>query len=292
MGCIRLLVERSADWRSIDVRSVLRIALVAVVACGLALTPCTESFPRESFRLSPDAKFILGMEGGYIWLTGEILVPAGGRPGSGTRVDLAGELGSSQGETTSVFFQGEIRERHLLDGRLLIASPAGERKITNGLRFHNKTYEPGALIESKLDFQWLELGYGYKLLDLDGWWMAPRLGVHYIYHSLTLNGETSEAGLYSNTRTLDGTFPVIGLESRVTLPLNLDLAIEAEGTHLITRGFLYSVRLGAYWSVYPDVVLTMGALNRQVHYLEDNQPLNNEWYYSIWGVSGGISFTF
>ncbi len=273
-------------------KSVSRIIMVVLVAWGLGLALRSRGLAQDSFHLSENAKFILGMEGGYLWLSGEFLIPAGGRPGSASRVDLAGDLGSGQGESTSILFQGEVRERHLLGLRYLMTSLAGARKLTNDLRFHNKTYEAGSLIESKLDFQWLEAGYGYKLLDMDGWWMAPKLGVHYIYHSLTLNGETSEAGIYSNTRALDGTYPVLGLETRIMLPRDLDLALEAEGTHLITRGFLYSVRLGAYWRVYPDVVLTVGALNRQVHYQEDNQRLNNEWFYTIWGASAGMSFTF
>ncbi len=272
--------------------SVSRIALGLVIALGVALSGAGAAHARESFHLSSGAKFILGMEWGYAWLSGEFLIPAGGRPGSGTRVDVATELGPQRGETTSMFCQGEILERHLLGASWLAASPTSEKTLSNGLRFQNKTYEAGSLVESKLDFHWFEAGYGFKLLDLESWWMAPRLGVHHIRHALTLNGETAENGLYSNTRRLDGTYPVVGLEGRFFLPLNFDLSLQAEGVHLVTRGFLSSVRVGAYWRVYPDVVVTMGAFNRQVHYLEDNQQLNNEWFYSIWGGSAGISFTF
>ncbi|MEW6348254.1 MAG: hypothetical protein AB1646_04280 [Thermodesulfobacteriota bacterium] len=273
-------------------RTVSRIAVALVVALGPALFAETAGLAQESFHLSPNAKFIFGMEWGYAWLSGQFLIPAGGRPGSGTRVDVPTELGSTRGETTAIFCQGEIAGRHLLGGTWFTASPTAERTVTNEFRFHNKTYESGSVVESKLDFHWFDMGYGIKLLDLETWWIAPKMGVHHIRHALTINGETAEAGLYSNTRALDGTYPVVGLEGRFFLPLNFDMSVQVEGVHLITRGFLSSVRLGGYWRVYPDVVVTMGAFNRQVHYLEDNQQLNNEWFYSIWGGSAGISFTF
>jgi hypothetical protein len=38
--------------------------------------------------------------------------------------------------------------------------------------------------------------------------------------------------------------------------------------------------------------MTAGVCSRMVHYLEDNQPLNNEWTYLVTGLSMGMMFGF
>jgi hypothetical protein len=96
----------------------------------------------------------------------------------------------------------------------------------------------------------------------------------------------------SNNRTLDGAYPVLGFEARYLFPYGLDVSLELEGVHLITRGHLSTLRLGASWEIYPDVVVNFSCSNRLVQYIEDNQPLNNEWFSNLSGLSAGISFSF
>ncbi len=103
---------------------------------------------------------------------------------------------------------------------------------------------------------WLRFSYGYKVYGLSSWWVAPRVGAHYVRCATTINGDTEEAGIISNTRSLDCTFPVLGLESRYFFPYGWDLGLEIEGVYLLSRGFLSSARLSGNWEVHPDVVVS------------------------------------
>ncbi len=268
-------------------------ALLALVAgLWIALTACGTAVAAESFRLIPGVSSLFGMETGYVWLSGNALIPAGGRPGSGTLVNVADELGVDQGEATVVALNSVILETHLFNFDLLMFSPNAVKKVRNAFVFHNKKYAVGTPVETKLDFTWLRLGYGYRLMVLPGLTLAPRIGAHYIRHGITLNAETKRSEFVSNFRQLDGTYPVIGLETRYQFPLGFDLCLELEGVHLITRGFLTLSALTVSWQAHPDVVLSLGCAHRAVRYIEDHQPLNNEWFYSLMGVTSGVSFTF
>jgi hypothetical protein len=261
------------------------ILIMVIATAGAA-------YAQEPFRLTPAARFLFGMEWGYLWLSGDMLIPAGGRPGSGSRIDVPTELGVDQGESTSITFDASILDNHLLDFDFLMFAPTGIKRAPRTFRFHNKTYLAGTSLETRLDFNWFRLSYGYKLWDLSSLWVIPRIGVHHVRYSATLNGETDEDGIISNTRSLDGTYPVLGLETRYSAPYGLDFGLELEGIHLITTGFLSMARLRVQWEVYPDVVLSLSGSSRVVQNVEDNQPLNNEWFYVLSGWSAGISFAF
>jgi hypothetical protein len=232
------------------------------------------------------------MDWSHQWLSGEMLIPAGGQLGSGTKVDFAGDLGVDQSEASAVTLQIAILDSHLIYADILMFSPTGMKKSPRTFRFHNQTYEAGTEVETHIDFSWLHASYGYKLWHDPSWWMAPRIGLHYLLYSATLNGATKEGGLMSNNRTLDGAYPVLGFEARYLFPYGLDVSLELEGVHLITRGHLSTLRLGASWEIYPDVVVNFSCSNRLVQYIEDNQPLNNEWFSNLSGLSAGISFSF
>ncbi len=247
---------------------------------------------QEPFQLTPNARFFAGMERGAMILAGETLIPAGGRPGSGTRVDVSSGLGVESGESSSFVFQGQILDNHLLNFDYFMATPTGVKRINQSFRFQNKTYPAGGLLETRIDFNWLRFAYGYKILEISSFWVGPRVGLHYVNCATTVNGESEEAGVISNTRRLDGVYPVLGLEARFLMPHGLDLSMETEGIHLITRGFLTMFKLGVTWETYPNVALSTRFYSRLVQYVEDNQVLNNEWTYSLSGVSLGVLFGF
>jgi hypothetical protein len=269
----------------IAARCVLLAALTMSVSGGTA-------WAQESFRLTPAARFSLGMESSYLWISGDLLVPAGGRPGSGTKVDLVSDLGVDRGEASSIVFEAALWDRHLLNFDFLMATPASVRKALRPFRFQNRTYVKDATLETRLDLNWLRASYGYKALDPGSWWFAPTLGVHYIRCASTLNGETEESGIISNTRSLDGTFPVLGFEARYLLPHGLDIGLTAEGVYLFSRGFLTSTRLRGQWEIHPDVVLSLSLSHRLVQNIEDHQQLNNQWSYNLTGCSAGVCFGF
>jgi hypothetical protein len=252
--------------------------------------PCNA---QEAFRLSPDAQFQLGMDSGYVWHWGKMLIPAGGRPDSGEKIDVASELGVDQGDATGITLRGTLLENHLLNFDYLLYSPSGVKRITRSLRFHNRTYAADTNIETRLDFNWLRLDYGYKLWGMSSWWVAPRFGMHYVRFSATLNGKAEEEQeMISNNRSLDAIYPVLGMEARYLLPLGAELTAEIEGIHLITAGFLAMLRLEARWEVHPDVTLNVAGFTRFVQRQEDNQPLNNEWLFGLFGGTAGVSFSF
>ncbi len=265
--------------------SVLAILIVMIFAEEAALA-------QEPFRLTPYTHFLIGMDWSYLWLSGDMLVPGGGRPGSGTKIDVSGDLGVDKGEATSITLDANILDNHFLNLDFLMFSPTGMKRLRRKLRFQNKTYLPGTSLETKLDFNWLRFSYGYKLLDLSPWWVVPRIGVHYIRYSATLNGESEEDGIISNTRSLDGTYPVVGLETRYSSPYGVDLGFEVEGIHLITAGYLAMASLSVNWEIYPDVVVMLSGSSRVAQHVEENQPLNNEWFSILTGWTAGISFAF
>jgi len=251
-----------------------------------------EALGQEPFRLIPEVRFLLGMESSYQWLWGNMLIPAGGRPGSGNSVDFLGDLGVDRGEASAVSLQVTVLDNHVFYADFLMFSPTAVKKAPRTFRFHNQTYTEGSEIETRIDFNWLHASYGYKLWSDPSWWVAPKIGVNYLVYSATLNGKSEEADVTSNNRTLDGTYPVLGLEARYLFPHGLDLSAELEGVHLITRGYLSTLRLGVTWEIYPDVVTAFSCSNRLVQYVEDHQPLNNEWFANMIGLSAAISFSF
>lgn len=267
-------------------------------ACWVILTLCITTIPagfagaQEPFRLIPGVRFLMGMDWEYLWISGDTLIPAGGQPGSGSRVDISSDLGVDQSEGTNVSFQAAILDTHLINFDYLMYSPTGLKRPPSAFKFHNRTYTPDNVLETRVDFNWLRLSYGYKLWDFSPLWIAPRVGVHYIRNTTTINGPTEEEGVISNTRSLDGTYPILGLETRLLFPYGIDIGLELEGTHLITRGFLTMLRLNAQWEIHPDVVLTLGGSSRIVQYIETEQTLNNEWFYILSGWSAGIAFAF
>ncbi len=269
-----------------------RIIFVSILTASLFVFPKSWALAQESFQLIPNARFLLGMESHYIWLSGDTLIPAGGRPGSGTRVNVPDVLGVDQGEGTAIVFQATIVESHRLDADYLLFSPTAVKKINRDFVFHGQTYLAGTSLETRVDFNWARAIYGYKALDVSSWQLFPRVGVHYIRCTQVLNGQSKEGGVTSNSRSLDGTYPVIGFQLQYGLPYGFDLGLEAEGIHLITRGYLSLTSLKAQWSIHPDIVFSIAGYNRLAHYVEDNQRLNNEWFYSLSGWSAGISFSF
>jgi len=208
------------------------------------------------------------------------------------KLDLVTDLGVDQGDASAVSLSVTVLENHLFYTDYLALSPTGLKKSTRTLLFHNQTYSPGTEIETRIDVSWLHASYGYKLWTDPSWWVAPKIGVNYIYYSATLNGKTKAEGLTSNNRTLDGTYPVLGIEARYLFPYGIDVSAEFEGIHFITRGYLSTLRVGASWEIHPDVVLSIACTNRIVSYLEDNQPLNNEWSLIMSGVSTGVAVSF
>lgn len=262
-----------------------------VIAFLVAIHPEQVS-AQEPFRLIPSARFLLGMESGYFWFTGEMLVPAGGRPGSGSMVNLPSDLGVDQCDGTALTLQATLLDNHLIHLDYLTALPTGVKKTPQTFRFQNRTYLQGTLLETRVDLNWLRASYGYKAVNTGSWWLAPRGGLHYVRYAATVNGESLEEGVCSNTRSLDALFPVIGFETHYVLPYGLDLGMEIEGMHLITGGFLTLAQVSAEWQMHPDVVASLGLVGRLAQRIEDNQPLNNEWFCGLFGWTLGIRFSF
>lgn len=246
---------------------------------------------QEPFRLIPDCRFLFGMDWNYVWTNGELVIPAGGRPGSGSRLDVSNS-GIEQSEATTVFLKASILQNHLVETDFFSTSPTGLRKIQSPFIFQGQTYTQDTLLEARLDIGWFRFCYGYKALSLASSYLAPRIGVHHVRLAATINGENKEGTPLSNARRLDGTFPVLGLEARHSLPYGMDLSVQLEGIHLITRGFLTFLQISAEWEVHPDVSLRGGISARMCNWTEDNQALNNQWTLSLAGFSTGVSFGF
>lgn len=247
---------------------------------------------KESFRLTSWGKFLVGYNWGYVGLTGSIRIPAGGQPGSATRVQVKEYLGISAAETVSIFMIGEIFERHLITFDYEMFKPTAVQRIDHDFKFHNKTYEKGAMVETKLDFNWLRAAYTIRFLKWPTFSIGQALGVHHIRHGLTMNAETAEVGLLSNTRRLDGAYPTLGLELLFKPNKTSDIRCDIEGIHMVSRGYLGSLKFQGQWNVYPDVHMTASLGARTVHFIETNQPLNNEWSYNLINVATGVGFTF
>lgn len=267
----------------------MRRVLVAFLVC---IPFPAHGWEADAFRLSKSARFSVGMDWSYLWISGEMLVPAGGRPGSGSAVDLPSDLGLHQGEGTSVTVDGAVRESHLIGVDYLMCVPSAVARPRKTFRFHNRTYLEGIPVEAKLDVNWFRISYGYRAWGRDWWFIAPRVGAHYVRFAATIYGDTVEEGMASNIRVLDATYPVLGLEARVLTPYGISFGLEGEGVHMITTGFIGMVRLSTRWEIHPDVTLTAGLASRFVERCEDNQPLNNRWLLGLTSWSAGVSFGF
>ncbi len=165
-----------------------------------------------------------------------MLIPAGGRPTPARRL-ICHRIRGRPERRNKCFLPRYDLGHPSGQFRLFVVLAYRAEAPPRAFIFHNRTYTPENILETKVDLNWLRLSYGYKLWDFlfCGW---PPAGVHHIRNTTTINGVTEEEGLASNTRSLDGTYPVLGLETRVLLPHGIDFGLELEGTHLITRGFL------------------------------------------------------
>lgn len=263
-----------------------------VVVCFLCLPFSAHGWDREAFHISSSAKFSLGLDWRYFWISGEMLVPAGGQLGSGSTVDIASDLGLDQGDGTCITLEGVIKDNHLIAGDFLMSLPSSVAKPRKTFRFHNRTYQEGIPIEAKVDVNWLRLSYGYRMGGTDSWFWAPRLGVHYVRCGAFINGETREEGITANMRALDATYPVVGIATHLFLPYGIHFSLETEGVHLLNTGFLGMASVTTRWEIHPDVTFTMSIGTRFVARSEDHQPLNNQWLLGLTGGAAGVSFGF
>jgi hypothetical protein len=281
--------------RTPSAMTILRTLFTPIIALFVLISGVaapSHAQQQGSFQLIPGVKCLFGMESGYAWLTGEFLIPAGGQPGSGATVHISEDLGLDQAEVTSASFQTVILDAHRINIDRVMFTPSAERRIHRTLVFHNKTYETGTTVESKIDFTWTRGGYGYALKEWGGFYIGPRVGVHYIHNRISLNAETKEAGLLANSRALDATFPVLGFDVRRELLPGFGAFLDVEGIHLVTRGFLAMGRFSLALEPHPDIVWTGGVWARWAHFLEDNQPVNNEWRMAGLCFWTGLSFSF
>ncbi len=267
-----------------------RIVVIVVFSflCFFGTTaPC-----QEAFRLTDSAAFSLGMGSNYFWVWGDMTIPAGGRPGSGSQINIQNDLGIDQSDASSLFLRSTILENHLVDFDFLMFSPTGAKRVPREIRFHNRTYAPGTQLESKLDFNWFRIAYGYKLWDLSPVLIYPLVGVHYVRLGTTINGAAEDGEILSNNRTLDAAFPVLGLQTRFLLLYGFESDFSLEGIYLFGRGALAQMNLGLRRSVHPDITVDLAWSSRLVNTIEDNQELNNEWFYLLSGWTFGVSFGF
>lgn len=258
----------------------------------LIASNCLEAGAEDSFRLFPASRFFSGLDWGYYFVSGEFLVPAGGRPGSGSMIDSYSDLGITQTEAVTVNLEGAILEDHFISLEYSLFMPSGLRRITRDFLFHNRLYTEGTLIDSKIDFNWLRMFYCYRIYEEGALRISPGIGFNHVRFGATLNNATEEGEFVSNSRRLDVTYPTIGLEVKFLAPHGLDFRWQFEGMSLIGRGFVTMAKASANWEIYPDININCGVSNRMTKSAEDNQELNNEWFFSLTGLSAGIAFGF
>lgn len=269
-----------------------KIHLIALLTGLFFLINLSEALAQESFRLFPNARFFTGLDWGYYFVSGEFLVPAGGRPGSGSKIDANLDLGISQTEAVTITFDGTILDNHFINIDYSMFMPSGLRRITRDFLFHNRLYTENTLIDSKIDFNWLRFFYSYRAYEEGSLRISPGFGVNHVRFGATLNNATEDGEFISNVRRLDLTYPTIGIDIRFLAPHGLDFRWQLEGMSLITRGFMTNARISANWEIYPDININFCVSNRLTQSVEDNQELNNEWMFSFTGMSAGIAFGF
>ncbi len=265
--------------------SLLLIAMLIAGASG-------EVNAEDSFRLFPSSRFFTGLDWGYYYVSGEFLVPAGGRPGSGSKIDAYSDLGISQTEAVTLTLDGTVFDDHFFNLEYTMFMPSGLRRITRDFLFHNRLYSTGTLIDSKIDFNWLRLFYCYRVYEDGALRISPGFGLNHVRFGATLNSATEEGDFLSNSRRLDITYPTLGVETRFLAPHGLDFRWQFEAMSLITRGFVTLLKASANWEIYPDINISFSVSNRMTQSVEDNQELNNEWMFSFTGLSAGIAFGF
>jgi hypothetical protein len=251
-----------------------------------------QALAQEPFTLTSWGRFFAGIDLGYQWISGDFVIPAGGQPGSGGRIYIGPDLGVDQTESISILGDGQILNNHFVNIEYFMCLATGLKRIQRELMFHNRLYPEDSLVDTRIDMNWLRITYAFKFLDIDSWAICPSFGFHYVGCGVSLNGETEKGINTSNTRRLDAIYPTVGIQARYPAPYGLDFRLEWEGMHLITMGLISSFRLSTNFEIYPDVRFDFGFTHRMVSSVENNQTLNNEWFYNLTGVAGGVSFGF
>lgn len=268
-----------------------RLLFILILIWGVSVLS-SEALAQEPFTVTSWGRFFSGIESGYQWISGDFVIPAGGRPGSGARIYIGPDLGVDQAESLSILADAEILDTHYFNIDYFMCLATGLKRIQRDLLFHNRLYPENSLVDTRVDMNWLRTTYAYKFVNIESWRICPSIGVHYVRCGVTLNGENEDGANTSNTRKLDAIFPTIGVQARYLAPYGLDFRAEWEGMHLITMGLVSSFHLSSNWEIYPDIRLSFGFTNRLVSSIEDNQTLNNEWFYNLTGFSGGLAFGF
>jgi hypothetical protein len=270
-----------------------RICLTVLLLLVLGnLNYTDEVLAQQPFTLTSWGRFFTGVDLGYQWLSGDFVIPAGGRPGSGGRIYIGPDLGVDQTESISILADGQILENHFVNVEYFMCLATGLKRIQRDLMFHNRLYPEDSVVDTRIDMNWLKCTYAFKLFDIESWAICPSFGFHYVGNGVSLNGETEKGINTSNTRRLDAMFPTVGIQARYPAPYGLDFRLEWEGMHLIVMGLISSFRLSTNLEIYPDLRFDFGFTHRMVSRVENNQTLNNEWFYNLTGVSGGVAFGF
>ncbi len=270
-----------------------RICLTVLLLIVLGnLNYTDEVLAQQPFTLTSWGRFFAGVDLGYQWLSGDFVIPAGGRPGSGGRIYIGPDLGVDQTESISILADGQILENHFVNVEYFMCLATGLKRIQRDLMFHNRLYPEDSVVDTRIDMNWLKCTYAFKLFDIEAWAICPSFGFHYVGNGVSLNGETEKGINTSNTRRLDAMFPTVGIQARYPAPHGLDFRLEWEGMHLIVMGLISSFRLSTNLEIYPDLRFDFGFTHRMVSRVENNQTLNNEWFYNLTGVSGGVAFGF
>jgi hypothetical protein len=267
-------------------------AILFLILFFIAGGSVNDASAQEPFTLTSWGRFFSGIKWGYQWVTGDFLIPAGGRPASGARIYMGPDLGADQTESVTVFADAQIGDSYFFDLDYFMMLATGLKRIQRELLFHNRLYPENSLVDTRVDVNWLRFNYAYRLFDVNSWGICPSLGIHYLRYGVSLNGENEEGANTSNTRKLDAIFPTIGIQARFWAPYGLEFRAEWEGMSLITLGLVSNFQLSSNWELYPDVRLSLGFTQRLVSSVENNQELNNEWFLSSTGFTGGVSFGF
>lgn len=193
------------------------------IGCTVPAAHAAEGLP-DRFALKAGGYFVKDAQ------TSASAGPSGGGPG--TEIEFDRDL-NGETDITAPRVEGYFRftPHHRLDFGWYTMEREGETDLGEVINFGDRTFSPGAVLESRIETTIRKLTYTWSFHHNDKLELGVSLGVHYPEFAMRLK---SAVGTVSEEESFDAPLPVWGLL--------LDYSL-TERWHVLAKGEIFRVKL-------------------------------------------------